>query len=55
MEDRKDLEELLLDGLPQPERQHVVDTIKDATARKLADKRSQDQADDDTLYAGSDE
>jgi hypothetical protein len=50
MEHRKDLEELLLDGLPQGERQHVVDAIKQTTARTLADKRSQDQ---DTVDAGS--
>lgn len=42
MEDRDDLSELLLNGLPEDEREHVIDVIKQGDAEKLRRKRAED-------------
>ncbi len=41
MEDRDDLIQLLLDGLPADERSHVIDVIKQGDAEKLRQKRAE--------------
>jgi hypothetical protein len=41
MELRNDLRDILLDGLPRLERQHVIDVINDANAVTLRFKRRQ--------------
>ena len=40
MEHRTDLEEILLSGLPEDERDHVVKAIREASATKLARLRA---------------
>ncbi len=42
MEDRNDLSELLLNGLPPDEREHVINVIKQGDAEKLRSKRAED-------------
>ena len=41
MEDRNDISELLLNGLPAEEREHVVNVIKQGDAEKLRRKRQE--------------
>ena len=41
MEDREDLGELLLRGLPEDEREHVINVIKQGDAEKLRRKRAE--------------
>jgi hypothetical protein len=41
MEHRRDLEDLLMSGLPDDERQHIADAIRETTAAKLRRKRTQ--------------
>jgi hypothetical protein len=41
VEHRKDLSELLLDGLPPEEREHVINVIKQGDAEKLRRKRAE--------------
>jgi hypothetical protein len=41
MEHRDDLSELLLDGLPPDERDHVINVIKQGDAEKLRRKRAE--------------
>lgn len=41
VEDRDDLEKLLLEGLPDDERRHTEDTIAQEAARKLARLRDE--------------
>jgi hypothetical protein len=41
MEDRSDLEDLLMAGLPIPEQQHVAEAIRQTTAAKLRVKRAE--------------
>ncbi|HEX4427841.1 MAG TPA: hypothetical protein VHZ96_01080 [Frankiaceae bacterium] len=41
MEHRDDLSELLLDGLPADEREHVINVIKQGDAEKLRRKRAE--------------
>ncbi len=41
MEDRDDLSELLLNGLPEDEREHVINVIKQGDAEKLRRKRAE--------------
>jgi hypothetical protein len=40
MEHRQDLERLLLDGLPEAERKHVIQAMDKTTAAKLRRKRA---------------
>ena len=47
MEHREDLEELLLNGLPHGEREHVVRVMGEQTAAKLQSKRAAWVSDDD--------
>ena len=68
MEDRDDLSELLLNGLPPDEREHVINVIRQGDEEKLRRKRGEDLAealpaqgypedeemDDDEEYAASD-
>ena len=49
MENRQDLETLLLDGLPEAEQQLVIDAMKRTTAAKLRDLRASETDDDSTL------
>jgi hypothetical protein len=44
MEHRQDLETLLLDGLPDLERQHVIQAMDRTTAAKLRRKRASGSA-----------
>jgi hypothetical protein len=44
MEHRQDLERLLLDGLPDLERQHAVEAMDRTTAAKLRRKRASGSA-----------
>lgn len=60
MEHRDDLGELLLDGLPPEEREHVINVIKQGDAEKLRRKRAErpipaQDGDHETDYAGADE
>ena len=41
LEDRNDISELLLSGLPAEEREHVVNVIKQGDAEKLRRKRAE--------------
>jgi hypothetical protein len=41
LEDRKDISELLLNGLPPDEREHVINVIKQGDAEKLRRKRQE--------------
>ena len=41
MEDRNDISELLLNGLPPDEREHVINVIKQGDAEKLRRKRAE--------------
>ena len=47
MEDRQDLETLLLDGLPEREREHVIEAIDSTNAETLRRMRASG-ADDDS-------
>jgi hypothetical protein len=49
MEHRNDLAEILLSGLPDDERNHVVEVINQADAEKLRRKREQGAAEGDVL------
>ncbi len=49
MEHRNDLAEILLSGLPEDERSHVLQAINRADAEKLAHKRAQGAAEGDVL------
>jgi hypothetical protein len=44
VEDREDLGELLLRGLPEDEREHVINVIKQGDAEKLRRKRAESAA-----------
>jgi hypothetical protein len=49
MEHRHDLAEILLSGLPEDERTHVVRVINEVDAEKLRHKRAQSAAEGDVL------
>jgi hypothetical protein len=49
MEHRSDLEDILLNGLPEQERRHVVKVMQQVTAAKLRVKRSEGVRDDDPI------
>jgi hypothetical protein len=46
MEHRTDLEEVLLAGLPEQDRRETVESIREATARKLDRLRQQTDAEE---------
>jgi hypothetical protein len=49
MEHRLDLEHLLLDGLPEQERRHVLMVMREMTAEKLRRKQSETAADNQLI------
>ena len=60
MEHRNDLSELLLDGLPPDEREHVINVIRQGDAEKLRRKRAErsiptQEGDPEADFADADE
>jgi hypothetical protein len=49
MEHRSDLEDILLAGLPDQERRHVVQMMQQVTAAKLRRKRAEGVRDNDPI------
>jgi hypothetical protein len=49
MEHRSDLEDILLNGLPEQERRHVVKVMQQVTAEKLRRKQSESLRDNDII------
>jgi hypothetical protein len=49
MEHRSDLEDILLNGLPDHERRHVIRTMRQVTAAKLQRKQAEGVRDNDPI------
>ncbi len=49
MEHRHDLEEILLSGLPEDERKHVVETIRRVDQSKLEELRARSDCDEEPV------